>query len=200
MTNDISAASDTLGRPFKDLRISVTDRCNYRCVYCMPLQEYAWLRRDEILSFEEISRLARIGSVSTAPGSRSLAMAGESVWSPNTSRHSNALHQRPAVSRASASVSMHWRAQSAHSSGPVWEPIAADREERRALGPNDAASARKQDGRGTIGGGLFLLGLKIDSPYVIGYGLGLMLDDIDDIGNWLDFKKGGDPNSFISFE
>jgi len=45
-----------------------------------------------------------------------------------------------------------------------------------------------------------LLGLKIDSPYVIGYGLGLMLDDIDDIGNWLDFEKGGDSNSFISFE
>jgi len=47
---------------------------------------------------------------------------------------------------------------------------------------------------------LFLLGLKIDSPYVIGYGLGLMLDDIDDIFQWLDFEKGGDSKSFISFE
>ena len=53
---------------------------------------------------------------------------------------------------------------------------------------------------GTVGGGLFLLGFKIGSPYVIGFGLGLMLDDIDDIGNWLDFEKGGDSNSFISFE
>lgn len=52
---------------------------------------------------------------------------------------------------------------------------------------------------GAIGGGLFLLGFKISSPYVIGYGLGLMLDDIDDIGQWLDFEKGGDSDSFISF-
>ena len=53
---------------------------------------------------------------------------------------------------------------------------------------------------GVIGGGLFLRGLKIDSPYVIGYGLGLMLDDIDDIFQWLDFEKGGDSKSFISFD
>ena len=53
---------------------------------------------------------------------------------------------------------------------------------------------------GVIGGGLFLLGLKIDSPYVIGYGLGLMLDDIDDIFQWLDFEKGGDSKSCISFD
>ena len=53
---------------------------------------------------------------------------------------------------------------------------------------------------GMVGGGMFLLGFKIDNPYIIGFGLGLMLDDIDDIGVWLDFEKGGDPNSFISFK
>jgi len=53
---------------------------------------------------------------------------------------------------------------------------------------------------GLVGGGLFLLGLKIKSAYLIGYSLGLMLDDIDDIFNWLDFEKGGDPNSIISFK
>ena len=51
-----------------------------------------------------------------------------------------------------------------------------------------------------VGGGLFLLGFKLGSPFVIGYGLGLMLDDIKDIGQWLDFEKGGKPDSFISFE
>ena len=50
-----------------------------------------------------------------------------------------------------------------------------------------------------MGGGLFLLGLKIGSPYIIGFGLGLMLDDIGDIDKWLEFEKGGDSNSFISF-
>jgi cyclic pyranopterin phosphate synthase len=48
---------DTLGRPLKNLRISVTDRCNLRCAYCMPEEEYVWLSRDHILRFEEISTL-----------------------------------------------------------------------------------------------------------------------------------------------
>ena len=54
---------DTLGRPIRDLRISVTDRCNFRCVYCMPKEvfgrDYQFLERRELLSFEEIERLAR---------------------------------------------------------------------------------------------------------------------------------------------
>jgi GTP 3',8-cyclase len=51
---------DTLGRAVKDLRISVTDRCNFRCSYCMPLDKYEWINRQEILTFEEITRLARL--------------------------------------------------------------------------------------------------------------------------------------------
>jgi len=51
---------DTLNRPLRDLRISVTDRCNYRCNYCMPHDEYLWIEREELLSFEEIERLAGI--------------------------------------------------------------------------------------------------------------------------------------------
>jgi GTP 3',8-cyclase len=51
---------DTLGRPMRDLRISVTDRCNFRCSYCMPLDEYKWIERQEVLSFEEIERLVRL--------------------------------------------------------------------------------------------------------------------------------------------
>jgi cyclic pyranopterin phosphate synthase len=56
--------TDTLGRPLRDLRISVTDRCNFRCVYCMPAEvfgrDYRFLDRRELLSFEEITRLARV--------------------------------------------------------------------------------------------------------------------------------------------
>ena len=55
---------DRLDRPLHDLRISVTDRCNFRCVYCMPKEvfgkDFAFLPRDQVLSFEEIERLARI--------------------------------------------------------------------------------------------------------------------------------------------
>src|SRR6266566_4606751 len=50
----------TYNRPVRDLRISVTDRCNFRCTYCMPLDEYEWLEKSEVLSFEEITRLARL--------------------------------------------------------------------------------------------------------------------------------------------
>ena len=51
------ALVDTLGRPLRSLRVSVTDRCNLRCEYCMPEAEYVWLSRDDLLHFEEISRL-----------------------------------------------------------------------------------------------------------------------------------------------
>ncbi|HET9038778.1 MAG TPA: GTP 3',8-cyclase MoaA [Gemmatimonadales bacterium] len=51
---------DALGRPLRNLRISVTDRCNMRCRYCMPEQEYVWLPRASILAFEELDRLAGI--------------------------------------------------------------------------------------------------------------------------------------------
>ncbi len=53
-------ALDTLGRPMRDLRISVTDRCNFRCTYCMPFDEYKWIERQEVLTFEEIERVARL--------------------------------------------------------------------------------------------------------------------------------------------
>ena len=51
---------DSYGRAHRDLRISVTDRCNFRCTYCMPEQGLAWVPRAEVLTFEEIERVARV--------------------------------------------------------------------------------------------------------------------------------------------
>ena len=51
---------DRLGRPLANLRVSVTDRCNLRCHYCMPEAEYVWLPRNDILTFEEIDRLVDV--------------------------------------------------------------------------------------------------------------------------------------------
>ncbi|MBV9213914.1 MAG: GTP 3',8-cyclase MoaA [Actinobacteria bacterium] len=51
---------DGHGRRIEDVRVSVTDRCNFRCQYCMPADGLPWLRRDEILSFEEITRIVRL--------------------------------------------------------------------------------------------------------------------------------------------
>src|SRR5512138_791985 len=69
--------TDTLKRPLRDLRISVTDRCNFRCVYCMPREVfgpgYQFLHRDQILTFEEITRLARLF---TGHGVRKIRLTG----------------------------------------------------------------------------------------------------------------------------
>src|SRR5258707_1651132 len=54
------ALADQLGRPLRSLRVSVTDRCNLRCNYCMPQEEYVWLPREELLTFEEIARLVDV--------------------------------------------------------------------------------------------------------------------------------------------
>ena len=68
---------DTLGRPMRDLRVSVTDRCNFRCVYCMPKEvfgrDHAFLPRAEILDFEEIERVVR---ASVALGVRKVRLTG----------------------------------------------------------------------------------------------------------------------------
>jgi cyclic pyranopterin phosphate synthase len=54
------ATFDSLGRPLRNLRLSVTDRCNLRCAYCMPEADYAWLPREDLLHFEEIGRLVDV--------------------------------------------------------------------------------------------------------------------------------------------
>jgi GTP 3',8-cyclase len=68
---------DTFGRPLRDLRISVTDRCNFRCVYCMPKEvfgrDYRFLPRRELLTFEEMERIAR---VFVGAGVRKLRLTG----------------------------------------------------------------------------------------------------------------------------
>ena len=57
---DAAVLIDGYGRRVKDLRISVTDRCNFRCTYCMPAEGLEWLPAEELLTFEEIHRVARI--------------------------------------------------------------------------------------------------------------------------------------------
>jgi len=65
---------DGYGRVHRDLRISVTDRCNYRCTYCMPQEGMEWLPRHEVLSFEEIERVAHL--VVERYGVRSIRLTG----------------------------------------------------------------------------------------------------------------------------
>src|SRR3954447_4943811 len=51
---------DSFGRTVRDLRVSITDRCNFRCTYCMPAEGMVWQPRDELLTYEELARVARV--------------------------------------------------------------------------------------------------------------------------------------------
>ena len=68
---------DQRGRPLRDLRISVTDRCNFRCVYCMPKsifgRDFVFMERDELLTFEEITRIA---GIAVAHGVQKIRLTG----------------------------------------------------------------------------------------------------------------------------
>lgn len=76
---NMNKITDTLQRPLRDLRISVTDRCNFRCRYCMPAEIFGpyfqFLKNDQLLSFEEITRLARIFA---SLGVEKIRLSGES--------------------------------------------------------------------------------------------------------------------------
>jgi cyclic pyranopterin phosphate synthase len=86
---------DALGRPLKNLRLSVTDRCNLRCEYCMPEDDYAWLPREDVLDFEEISVLV---DVFTSLGVDKVRLTGgEPLLRRNVARLVAMLATKPAI-------------------------------------------------------------------------------------------------------
>jgi cyclic pyranopterin phosphate synthase len=86
---------DQLGRPLGSLRVSVTDRCNMRCRYCMPEDEYVWLPRASILRFEEIDRL--VGIFSRLGVSKILLTGGEPLLRQDLSALVRLISRRPAI-------------------------------------------------------------------------------------------------------
>ncbi|MGH9552008.1 MAG: radical SAM protein, partial [Terriglobales bacterium] len=72
-STNVPPLADLLGRPMGSLRVSVTDRCNLRCQYCMPEKDYVWLPREDLLTFEEITRLV---DIFTALGVRDVHLTG----------------------------------------------------------------------------------------------------------------------------
>lgn len=91
-----STVRDLFQRPLRSLRLSVTDRCNLRCSYCMPEEDYSWLQRKEILTFEEILRLV---DVFLGLGVRKLRLTGgEPLLRQDLDRLIRELARRPLVS------------------------------------------------------------------------------------------------------
>jgi cyclic pyranopterin phosphate synthase len=89
------SALDTLGRPLRSLRLSVTDRCNLRCAYCMPEEEYRWLPREDILAFEETSRL--VDAFTDAGVERVRLTGGEPLLRRDLTELVRLLAAKPAV-------------------------------------------------------------------------------------------------------
>ncbi len=86
---------DLLGRPLKNLRLSVTDRCNLRCSYCMPEAEYVWLPRQDILQFEEMSTLVDV--FAAAGADRIRLTGGEPLLRRDLPELVEMLAQKPAI-------------------------------------------------------------------------------------------------------
>src|SRR5215472_17135506 len=87
--------ADTFGRPLRNLRVSVTDRCNLRCQYCMPEPDYAWLPRESILDFEEIAVL--VDGFTSLGVDRLRLTGGEPLLRRDLTRLISLLAARPAV-------------------------------------------------------------------------------------------------------
>src|SRR6188768_1520640 len=90
-----SAIVDRLARPLRSLRISVTDRCNLRCQYCMPEPDYAWLPRESILDFEEIAVL--VDALATLGVDRVRITGGEPLLRRDLPRLVELLASRTAI-------------------------------------------------------------------------------------------------------
>jgi len=86
---------DAHGRPLESLRVSITDRCNLRCRYCMPEEEYVWLPRESLLTYEEIGRL--VGIFGTVGVSKVRITGGEPLLRRDIARLIAQMKQSPAI-------------------------------------------------------------------------------------------------------
>src|SRR2546421_802607 len=86
---------DSWGREIRSVRVSVTDKCNFRCRYCMPAEGLEWLERDELLSFEEIARLFRL--LAAMGGDEGRLTGGEPLARPDLPMLVGLLAQVPGV-------------------------------------------------------------------------------------------------------
>ncbi|MBK7974462.1 MAG: GTP 3',8-cyclase MoaA [Deltaproteobacteria bacterium] len=89
------STSDLLGRPLRNLRISVTDRCNLRCAYCMPEQNYVWLPRADTLRFEELAVL--VDAFALAGADRVRITGGEPLLRHDLARFVRMVADKPAI-------------------------------------------------------------------------------------------------------
>ncbi len=110
---------DTFGRVATDLRVSLTDRCNLRCTYCMPAEGLTWLPRREVLTDDEVARLVRV-AVERLGVTEIRFTGGEPLLRPGLERiiaDTTALHPRPSISLTTNGIGLDKRAAALAESG-----------------------------------------------------------------------------------
>ena len=166
-----SEVADTFGRPLRSVRVSVTDRCNLRCQYCMPEDNYAWLPRETLLSFEEINAL--VGMLAECGVDKVRLTGGEPLLRRDLPTLIRLLRERAAirdVALTTNGVLLEEQAQSLHDAGLQRITVSLD-----TLRPDRFQTLTKRDAFDHVLRGIArvnevgLPGLKIDTVVIKGF-------------------------------
>lgn len=174
---------DTLGRPLRSLRVSVTDRCNLRCQYCMPEDEYVWLHREDLLTFGEIEAL--VAAFTRAGVTRVRLTGGEPLMRPGLPSLVRSLAALPGVEELSLTTNGVLLAEQAgelFGAGLDRVTISLD-----TLRPERFRAMARRDELGRVLGGVESVrgrpGLKLDTVVVRGF-------NDDELADLLEYAKG----------
>src|SRR2546426_1769396 len=182
LSQELPTITDIFGRPLRSLRISVTDRCNLRCKYCMPEEEYTWLPRETILSFEEIDALA---GIFTELGVDKVRLTGgEPLLRKDLSGLMRMLRRNPRIKDLALTtngVLLAEQAQAFHDAGLHRVTVSLDTlkpERFKALTRRDSFQQGLEgiEAAGRVG----FKGLKVDTVAILGYNDDELVDLIED--------------------
>ena len=160
---------DLLGRPLKNLRLSVTDRCNLRCSYCMPEAEYVWLPRHDILNFEEMSSLVDVFALAGVDHVR--LTGGEPLLRHDLPELISMIARKPAIrdlALTTNGVMLADQARALHAAGLLRLTVSLD-----TLRPDRFRALTRFDSLPQVLGGIaeavrYFPGLKIDAVIIRG--------------------------------
>ncbi len=173
--------NDTFGRPLRSLRLSVTDRCNLRCKYCMPEEEYTWLPRETLLTFEEMSTLT--GFFTELGVDKVRLTGGEPLLRRNLSTLMRMLLQNPRIKDLALTTNgllLAEQAQAFYDAGLHRVTVSLD-----TLKPERFKALTRRDGHEQVLEGiqavvrLWFKGLKLDTVAMRGYNDDELVDLIE---------------------
>lgn len=185
LSGELPQVNDTLGRPLRSLRLSVTDRCNLRCKYCMPEEEYTWLPRETLLTFEEFNTLT--GLFTELGVDKVRLTGGEPLLRKDLPTLMKMLRQNPRVKDLALTtngVLLAEQAQAFHDAGLHRVTVSLD-----TLKPERFKAVTRRDTFGQVLEGIEAVvrigfkGLKLDTVAMRGY-------NDDELVDLIEYGKG----------